>query len=217
MFVFASVGDDTGSTEIVGPSNAMYVDIAGDDTTGTRGNAARPFLTVQAALAAQVSDLDEVLIGPGSFASAATLTLNAGVKGIAIRGSGMQSTFLSAGVAVDVIDLSTAGLTSASIFDLALLQTGTGQCLSALGTTTGLLSTGLRCERVSMTAGAAGTLAIDFTFVGVSTFLDCVVPTGSISFVTCSRVTFRNTTVTGITITSTAAAGNTAANVTVTF
>lgn len=197
MFVVASVGDNIGANDIVGPSNALYVDVAGVDATAQRGNAAQPFLTIQAALDAQVTDFDEIFVGPGTFVPAAALTVKAGIKGCTIRGSGIQTTFITPPNNINGFNLSTAGMTQFSMTDLAVNCSGTGKSLFALGTTTGLLSTGLICDRVSLTVGAAGTLAIDFTFVGVSQFNECRIPVGSVSFVTCSSVVFRDSTISG--------------------
>lgn len=77
----------TAAAGVVGPSNAVYVDIAGNDTTGTRGNAAFPFLTIEAALAVTQQG-DEVLISPGLFTPTVSLTPPVGVTRLIIRGSG---------------------------------------------------------------------------------------------------------------------------------
>jgi hypothetical protein len=50
----------------VGDSNTVYLDAAGNDGTGTRGNAALPYLTWKAAVNACV-DGDTLRIGPGVF------------------------------------------------------------------------------------------------------------------------------------------------------
>lgn len=55
-----------------GFSTICYVDVAGDDATGVRGDPSKPFLTVNAALAATTTAGDTVLVGPGTFASAIT-------------------------------------------------------------------------------------------------------------------------------------------------
>jgi len=49
-----------------GPSNALYVDQNGNDGTAVRGNANRPWATIQAAISA-AQDGDQVRIGPGTW------------------------------------------------------------------------------------------------------------------------------------------------------
>ncbi len=173
MYVFASIGSSTGASSIVGPSNVLYVDVAGVDATGTRGNAARPFLTVQAATA-QAQTGDQVRIGPGSFAIATSITQPAGITGVSWAGSGAPSislavsasTTLAGAAGVAVFDLGAAlGLTSASISGMLITSTGGGRCIRADGSlyaANGFLGFGLFIHDVSLTD--SGGAALDFKY-----------------------------------------------------
>jgi hypothetical protein len=77
----------TSSAGVIGPSNAVYVDPAGNDATGTRGNFAFPFLTVEGGMAA-CQQGDELLIAPGLYQPLVALTPPVGVTELVIRGSG---------------------------------------------------------------------------------------------------------------------------------
>lgn len=71
-----------------GFSTGVYVDAAGDDTTGERGNPLKPFLTLSAALTASSSG-DTIFVGPGTFSGAFTWLENR-----TLIGSGVHSTVL---------------------------------------------------------------------------------------------------------------------------
>lgn len=107
---YDTVVTDEGLGAIVGPSNAVYVDPAGNDTTGTRGNFALPFLTIEAAFAA-THDGDEVLIAPGSYQPTIPLTPPGGVTHLIVRGSG-NSVDTAAPLAGTTIDGSLLGGTA---------------------------------------------------------------------------------------------------------
>jgi len=190
MFVFFSAA---GADVRVGPSNAIYVDVAGDDATGTRGDAALPFLTIAGAFAVAQSG-DEVLVSPGTFTGPVVLP---GIANLLIRGSGSQvgGTVLTAAGGVDVVTLHTS---NRSIRFEACSITGVGAGKAVVGTgitvlTNNWLSDGLVMDRVVLTVAAAATLAVDLAYASVVRFLDCVIPVGSLSLVTCSDVQFRGT------------------------
>jgi hypothetical protein len=69
-----------------GFSTGVYVDVAGDDITGERGDPSKPFLTLAAALAASASG-DTIFVGPGSFPAAFTW-----LDSRALAGSGVGAT-----------------------------------------------------------------------------------------------------------------------------
>lgn len=79
-----------GSSGVAGFSNVCYVDVAGNDGTGVRGDPSKPFLTVNAALAATTTAGDLVLVGPGAFAGAITWD----TESRALAGSGANVTTL---------------------------------------------------------------------------------------------------------------------------
>src|SRR5262245_38664901 len=75
---------------VVGPSNAVYVDVNGNDATGVRGNAAFPYQTIAGGLAA-CQDGDALIIGPGTYTIAAPGDVPAwpaGVNHLVILGYG---------------------------------------------------------------------------------------------------------------------------------
>lgn len=73
-----------------GFSNMIYVDKAGNDSTGLRGDIRNPFLTINAALAAAQSG-DIVQIGPGTWTEAVVLPE---LSSISLIGSGMDRTYI---------------------------------------------------------------------------------------------------------------------------
>ncbi len=178
------------------PSNAIYVDVAGDDATGQRGNSAFPFLTIQAALNAQTSNFDEILVGPGLFSSGVVLTPVAGMARCAIKGAGSQLTFIQATVGINVITPNNAGgsIVEFQISGCSLGTTGAGKCIVGTGAASATLwlGTGLFLDDVVMTVAASATLAIDLTYAGVVRMTDCRVVTGSYSFTVCSDVRLTN-------------------------
>lgn len=176
---------------IVGPSNAIYVDIAGNDGTGTRGDASKPFLTPAAAFAALQTG-DEIVLGPGSFAVPATLVAPAGVQTWNLRGVGPATT-LTGGANINVIDLTgaDASLLRAVISDLRIVSAGTGKCLVGNGVayTNNFLQLGLYLDNVRLQPAAATTLALDLAYACFAKFVDCEIR-GSISSVICGTMTF---------------------------
>lgn len=76
-----------GGSGTVGPSNCVYLDVLGNDLTGTRGDASKPFQTFSAALA-KCQDGDSLRMGPGVFTESATPVWPPAVKRLAIIGSG---------------------------------------------------------------------------------------------------------------------------------
>jgi hypothetical protein len=72
-------------------SNTLWVDVAGNNTTASRGKADKPFLTISAAKAVAQSG-DVIRVGPGTF------TENGGIQlpsGVSLIGSGMGVTTIN--------------------------------------------------------------------------------------------------------------------------
>lgn len=82
-----------GGGGVVGPSNVLYVDASGNDGTAVRGDASKPFLTIQAAVAS-ASDGDQVRIGPGLW-DVSFIQIIPSVTRLSIVGSGITSTVLA--------------------------------------------------------------------------------------------------------------------------
>lgn len=193
MFVVFTAGNAAAElTSIVGPSNAVYVDIAGNDATGTRGNAAKPFLTIKAALAVMLSG-DELLISPGTFdTGTAALPVRANLT---IRGSGELSggTILTSASGTDVLTLDPANR-SVLIEDLRLLAVGTGRALvggGGAGAAGSFLLNGLKLENVDIVVGTGA--ALDQTEANEIVLFN-VQTAGNATFSTCSNIRLRGTT-----------------------
>jgi len=78
---------------------SIYVDASGSDSTGTRGRADKPFLTISAAKAVAVSG-DVIIVGPGTFTENSGITLPSGVS------------LIGAGADVTIITSTLTGLTN---------------------------------------------------------------------------------------------------------
>lgn len=174
--VIAILGGSGGAAgSLVGPSNAVYVDVAGNDAFGQRGNAARPFLTIAAALA-ECQTGDELLIGPGTFAIAAGLTTPATCTGLVIRGSGTRTgalgvanaggTVLQGAAGIDVLTLH-PNLRYCLIQDVDIRTSGVGAiALTADGTgeAGAYMSEGLLIQESDFVSDS-GTPAVSLSFV----------------------------------------------------
>lgn len=130
--LFISFGG--GSSGTVGPSNVVYVDIAGDDGTGARGDASKPFLTPTAAIAAMTTNLDQMRLGPGLFVIAATLSPPAAVDRFSVVGSGKGITTIGAGNGIDIFTLN-GTMDGVTIADITLTPKAGGSALIADGST----------------------------------------------------------------------------------
>ena len=100
-----------------GFSNMIYVDKAGNDSTGLRGDIRNPFLTINAALAAAQSG-DIVQIGPGTWTEAVVLPE---LSSISLIGSGMDRTYIDGTAAGEYKGGITAQPTTTTL-DCVLLQ-----------------------------------------------------------------------------------------------
>lgn len=95
----------SGGGSIVGPGNVVYLSpstAGGNDATGQRGNAARPFATWNAALAAML-DGDQLRVGPGFYAVSVAPTLNLPTSSIVSEGFAFVSAF--GGVNQNILNL----------------------------------------------------------------------------------------------------------------
>ena len=197
MFLQFSRGDGSTVGAIVGPSNAIYVDVAGNDTTGARGNAARPFLTVAAALAV-MQDGDEILIGPGSFTIAAGLTLPAAVTKGRIAGSGMAETRLNGAAGIDILTLPSTVTGYFLLEDISLTALTTGRCVVGAAAAGGaFLTNSLICNNVLVQTSATNVDTFALTGANDVVLFNVQSPTstvGSASFLTCANVRLRGTT-----------------------
>jgi len=197
MFVVFTAGNAS-ALEIVGPSNSVYLDIAGNDATGTRGNAARPFLTVDAAFAAMQSG-DVLIAGPGNFPASPAKTVQLpALATMMIRGYGELSgdTVFTADAGVDVWTLSPANR-SVLIQNVRFQATGAGRALvgaGGAGAAGAFLSNGLKLENVDITTGGAATDALNITEANEVVLFNVQAPTPSSSFLTCSNVRLRGNT-----------------------
>lgn len=194
----------TGGT-IVGPESFVYVEPPapngrGNDATGQRGNAGRPFATLDAAIAAALTG-DTLSLAPGTY-EPPTAQLRAALLRLTIQGSGPQNCVIDAqGLGRPCLDVGGFERELYVIKGVRFAQDDGDLCISADGTgaaagsffTTGALSFG-EC----VFAGGAnlfkyvGTLVLELVTDVVSalpgnettiescasvTVLDCVSPT----------------------------------------
>lgn len=185
----------------VGPSNAVFVDIAGSDANGERGNAARPFLTLTAALAAAHSG-DSIVIGPGTFSSGASaVAIPATLVNIELIGYGelQGGTILTANVDTDALTLN-AAQRSMIIRSLRIQVTGTGRGIVGIGgagAAGAFMNAGLKLENVNITTGGAATDALNLTEAAEVVLFDVQASAASCTFVTCSNIRLRGETTLG--------------------
>lgn len=102
----------------------IFVDsVNGNDSTGTRGDASKPFLTVGAALAATgITTGDVVFVRPGTYNLTSGITLPTGVT---LRGASVQAVTIQMTGVVANTTLVTMGVSS-RVEDVALNLTSTG-------------------------------------------------------------------------------------------
>jgi hypothetical protein len=97
-FIFSTVSGESGGAS--GFSNFIYMDVNGNDSTGQRGDASKPFLTLQAAVN-EMQNGDVILIGPGEFqintniATPFSWPANTSITSITIIGSGISTDYNS--------------------------------------------------------------------------------------------------------------------------
>lgn len=105
----------------------VYVSPAGDDTTGERGNQARPFATVAAALAASSAG-DELELAPGNYAENVDLAAypNRSVRGHGSRVTKITGTFGCRPTATGDISVQFAGFETTGTFDASFDNRASG-------------------------------------------------------------------------------------------
>ncbi len=171
----------------VAPSNAVYVDLAGNDATGQRGSSAFPFLTMAAALAVAHSG-DEVLVSPGTYSGAFTVNL----ANLIIRGAGefVGDTILTAANAVDVCTLGAA--CRSILFDTISVSgatTGRGIIGTGAAAATLWLSSGFGLVLQDSSVSSAAGNALDLTYASIVTLRTTLI-SGPVALVTCGTVTY---------------------------
>lgn len=183
MPVHGGGGPITVLSGIVGPSNVLYVDVAGSNTTGTRGDASKPYLTVQAAVNA-ASTGDQIRIGPGTFTSTAAITRPVGVTRLSFVGSGSGPLGLTASCVTTLISSSSAfplfdlgvnlGLVSMQFEGLLLAAAAGGTVIRADGSA--YAANGFAGNGVSFTnCHITGTAALDLKYTRNWQFTNCIV------------------------------------------
>jgi hypothetical protein len=177
----------------VAPSKAVYVDTAGNDSTGQRGSAVFPFLTMAAAMAV-VQSGDEVLVSPGTYAGAFALPA---VANITIRGSGEYAgdTVLTAANAVDVMTLNAANRSVlVDTIQIAGLTTGRAIVGTGAAAARAWLSTGAGLALQDVVLSSAAGNALDLTYANLVLLRDTIISSGGINLTVCSAVVMQNVT-----------------------
>lgn len=131
----------SGGATVVPPSNVLWVSAGGVDLTGTRGDAALPYLTFQAALTdAQTGD--QIRVGPGSFAlPVAGLVWPPALTRLSIVGSGV-----GAKAGTQLVQASNAALDVPAYFsalhisDIEIATTTSGVAILADGSGVGAIA-----------------------------------------------------------------------------
>jgi hypothetical protein len=193
----------SGEAGTVGPSNTIYVDgVVGNNATGTRGNAARPYQTIQAAINAAQSG-DVVQLAPQSFAIAAPITIPATIERISIASEplsdilyGTTGARLIGAVNTDVLDLgSVAGiLARCDLSGLYIETSGTGIGIKAHGdlyAQDAFLYEGLSLLNVCAYAAGAAGYAASLKYTGAVDVTGGYLQ-GSKRFESCGQTTMRS-------------------------
>lgn len=161
-------------------SSVLYVDnVRGSDTTGQRGNANRPFATVQAAINAAQTD-DQIQCAPQLFTTTAAYTVPAsvvrlslvGTVGVAIGSSIPGGGTLLVNNTTNLFELgANLGLSSFAISTMVLRSSG-HLVVNADGSSYAkdtFLTNGLRLDDVGVTSGGLSTKYVgNFTLKGAA-------------------------------------------------
>ena len=188
----------------VGPNNVLYVDnVDGNDATAVRGNYSRPYLTIQAALDAMLTD-DVVHLAPQKFTITAPLTIPSTVLRATISGWGGDTNFTAFAAGPRAITQIIQATDNADCFDLGanpgltrlvirgmVIQplangTSTGSAIKADGSLYAVntfLAEGLQLSNVELTAAQAG-FGLNLKYVRRLKAINCVWA-APMSFVTC--------------------------------
>lgn len=178
----------------VAPSNAVYVDPAGNNATGQRGSAAFPFLTMAAA-AAVLHSGDELLVSPGSYTGTGNHFTLPAIASVTIRGSGefAGQTVISGAAGEDVITLNAANR-AVTIENIQVAGLTTGRAVVGTGATAARLfldpatagGGGLFFSDVILSSAAG--VAVVLTYAGLVEFLDSQITLGGATFNVCGNV-----------------------------
>lgn len=177
----------------VAPSKAVYVDTAGNDSTGQRGNAAFPFLTMSAALAVCQSG-DELLVSPGSYTGTLNHATLPAIANLTIRGSGEfpSETVVSGAAGEDVLTLNGANR-SIVIENIQIAGLTTGRAVVGTGATAARnwLSSGLFFSEAVITSAAGN--ALELTYAGLVEMIDSQITTGAVVLNVCGQTNIVST------------------------
>lgn len=154
-------------------SNTIFVDAAGNDTTGTRGRIDLPFLTISGALAASgLASGDIIRVGPGTF------TENAGIQlpsGVSLAGAGMGVTIIQSNMdtaATNKVILSPGN--NSVISDLTVSGSSASASMPFGAYTSNTAATNVTCYRCKF-AGISDGVYFNQTGVGSNYLYDCVI------------------------------------------
>lgn len=145
---------------VVGPPNAIFVDpVSGNDGTGARGDASKPFLTIAAAFTATgLTAGDVIVLYPGDHNIAVTPP-EIGVSSIAILGYGKDLTRVVCAVNAGFVVATTASLNSKLVMRGMTIVTGvtdTGVSVSGAGGGGTFMGAGVVLEDVHFDAAGTG-------------------------------------------------------------
>lgn len=193
----ASVGPITvsGGGGTVGPSNVIFVEDGGNDLTGVRGDASKPFASLQGAFnAAGIASGDQIRIGPGQFNVGAPLTWPAGVNSLSIVGSGTAldgGTFLFATALVSPLLVPPSNMSALTLANMGLSNNG-GACLYADGTGGGNTYMDGGLYLLNLTMSSPSPVALYASLVNRLVVRGIFCPTGGITLNTCVAQDFIN-------------------------
>jgi hypothetical protein len=124
-------GGGVAGTGRIGFSSVVYVDKAGDDTTGARGDIGKPFLTIAAAMAVAQSG-DVVRVGPGTWAERVIFP---SLGSLSLVGSGVDATLIDHSEESEpvVYVYPTSEIDSILIRDLTVKVSGPGNAIGIGG------------------------------------------------------------------------------------
>jgi hypothetical protein len=154
--------------------NQLWVDaVNGNDSTGTPGQAEKPFLTITAALAAAVSG-DTVIIRSGVYEE--SITLKNGVDLHCYAGVTLQKTYAVGTTGQYHIRDNGVAVSCSILGRPDIIGTGplaAGSCFSFV--LTGASNVTIECGRSSLTGGVNGVANFKTDHVGAELNLDCKV------------------------------------------
>lgn len=189
----------------VGPSNVVYMAQNGNDSTGARGDASLPFLTLQAAVNNAVTG-DTILIGPGVFGVNAVpgtpFVWPAGVSALSVIGCGQDpvngTTINDAVINTTLLEISGQPITSFRLENLCLSAQFAATVINAVDTgspaTTYMLGAGLILRNIRFGSVLLGGVALNAENVNLYTIEEVdFSPVQDVNLKSCvERVPMRN-------------------------